>query len=60
MMPNIFYSRANGRPAGLIPNKTVWDEKVFDWVHTHDTCIIHRDKRGDTIDFLRKKFGIRE
>jgi hypothetical protein len=60
MMPNIFYSRNNGRPAGLIPNPTLWNPRVFDWVHTHDTCIIHRDKRGDCIDFLRNKFGIRK
>ena len=60
MMPNIFYSRNNGRPAGLMPNLPVWTQAMFDWVHTHDTCIIHRDKQGKTIDFLRAKFAIRE
>jgi hypothetical protein len=60
MMPNIFYSRPNGRPAGLIPSLTKWTQKMFDWVHGHDTCIIHRDKKGETIPFLREKFAIRE
>jgi len=60
MMPNIFYSRSNGRPSGLTPNPPKWTQAAFDWVHTHDTCIIHRDKRGETIDFLRKKFAICE
>jgi hypothetical protein len=60
MMPNIFYTRNNGRPAGLMPNLPVWNRAMFDWVHTHSTCLIHRDKKGETIGFLREKFAIRE
>lgn len=60
LMPNIFYARPNGRPAGMIPNVPNWTQRMFDWVHTHDTCLIHRDKKGQTIDFLRRKFGIPE
>lgn len=58
MMPNIFNSRPNGRPSGIVEKVPVWTKQMFDWVHTHHTCIIHRDKTGATIDFLRKKLSI--
>lgn len=58
MMPNIFNSRSNGRPSGLNSNVPVWTQEMFDWVCTHNVCIIHRDKSGDTIDFLRKRLGL--
>lgn len=58
LMPNIFYMRPNGRPAGLTPTLPSWSQQMFDWVHTHDTCLIHRDKKGKTIEFLKVKLGI--
>lgn len=58
LMPNIFYMRPNGRPAGIIATLPSWSKQMFDWVHTHETCLIHRDKKGQTIEFLRAKLGI--
>jgi hypothetical protein len=55
LTPNIFYSRSNGRPGGIQPKVPVWTQRMFDWVCTHDCCLLHRDKEGACIDFLRKK-----
>jgi hypothetical protein len=60
MMANVFFTRPNGRPTLMAPIVPVWNRELFDWVVTHNTCLIHRDKKGKTIEFLREKFGIRE
>jgi hypothetical protein len=59
LMPNIFNSRPNGRPGGLIPNVTNWSREMFNWIHNHNTCLIHRDKKGQIIPFLMKKLNIK-
>lgn len=57
LMPNIFYSRSNGRPGGIgiKPNPPEWTKRMFEWVCTHDVCLLHRDKAGACIEFLREK-----
>jgi hypothetical protein len=59
-MANVFFTRPNGRPSIATPNLPTWNKRLFDWTVTHNTCLIHRDKKGETIKFLREKFGIRE
>ena len=58
LMPNIFYQRANGRPGGMSPNVPKWTRPMFNWVVGHDCCLLHRDKSGDCIPFLREKLGL--
>ena len=60
MVANVFFTRPNGRPSLATPNIPTWNKRLFDWTVTHNTCLIHRDKKGETIKFLREKFGIRE
>lgn len=60
MMANVFFTRPNGRPSLMAPTVPSWNEQLFNWAATHNTCLIHRDKQGKTIDFLRAKFAIRE
>lgn len=53
---NYFYFRTNGRPGGMAENMPKWTKFAFDWAHTKDLCLLHRDKSGATIEFLREKF----
>lgn len=54
---NIFFSRNNGRPGGVIGTTSPkWTKRMFEWVYNHHLCLLHRDKSGATIEFLREKF----
>lgn len=55
MIANVFFTKANGRPSIATPNLPSWDKRLFDWVMTHNMCLIHRDKKGETIKFLRER-----
>ena len=55
LMPHIWYTRANGRPGGLVPQTPVWNERMLEWVCDHNAVLVHRCKDNKLIDFLRAR-----
>lgn len=55
LMPHIWYTRANGRPGGLVPQTPVWNDRMLEWVCDHNAVLVHRCKDNKLIDFLRAR-----
>lgn len=55
LMPHIWFTRANGRPGGMVTKLPEWTEQMVDWVCTHNAVLVHRCKDERLIDLLRKR-----
>lgn len=55
LMPHVWFSRANGRPGGLVPKIPEWTERMADWVLDHNAVLAHRCKDGKLITLLRTR-----
>jgi hypothetical protein len=56
LMPNVWFTRGNGRPGGQEPRIPVWDKRLMEWVCNHNAVLVHRCKDATLIKLLRERF----